>query len=82
VAGALVGAAIEPPPPRVVTYVRARPIPAQPVIVEEKVVVGQPLPSAVSVVAVPDYPKYGYALVNNERVIVEPSSRKVIQVIE
>jgi hypothetical protein len=33
------------------------------------------------VTPVPENPKYSYAIVNDERVIVEPSSRKVIQVI-
>ena len=81
VAGAIVGTAIAPPPQRVVTYVQEQPMPDEPVVVREKVVVGRPLPQTVRVVAVPDNPKYGYAIVNRERVIVEPSSRKVIRVI-
>jgi hypothetical protein len=31
---------------------------------------------------VPNYPKYAYAVVNNERVIIEPHSRKVIKIIK
>jgi hypothetical protein len=49
---------------------------------KEKVVVGQPLPATVVVTPIPDDPTYAYAVVNDERVIVEPSSRKVIQVIK
>ena len=82
VAGAIVGTAIAPPPDRVVTYVQEQPMPADPVVVKERVVVGQPLPQTVRVMDVPDNPKYGYAIVNRERVIVEPSSRKVIRVID
>ncbi|MET3858412.1 DUF1236 domain-containing protein [Rhizobium sp. OAE497] len=81
VAGAVVGTAIDPPPEKVVTYVREAPAPSAKVVVREKVVVGQPLPETVVVTPVPENPKYSYAIVNDERVIVEPSSRKVIQVI-
>nr|WP_064251270.1 DUF1236 domain-containing protein [Rhizobium leguminosarum]OAP88363.1 hypothetical protein A4U53_09670 [Rhizobium leguminosarum] len=82
VAGAVVGTAIDPPPPKVVTYVREAPAPSARVVVKEKIVVGQPLPETVVVTPVPDDPTYAYAVVNDERVIVEPSSRKVIQVIK
>jgi hypothetical protein len=82
VTGAIVGTAIDPPPRKVVTYVQEQPMPSDTVVVKEKVVVGQPLPETVTVTAVPDNPKYAYAVVNHERVIVEPSSRKVIQVID
>lgn len=80
VAGAIIGTAIDPPPEQVVTYVRQAPAPA-PIVIKEKIVVGQALPSTVVVTPVPENPKYAYAIVNDERVIVEPSSRKVIQVI-
>ncbi|MGV4796802.1 DUF1236 domain-containing protein [Rhizobium sp. F40D2] len=82
VAGAIVGTAIDPPPQKVVTYVRDAPAPSTRVVVKEKVVVGQPLPETVVVRPIPDDPTYAYAVVNDERVIVEPSSRKVIQVIK
>jgi hypothetical protein len=81
VAGAVAGTAIDPPPPRVVTYVREAPMPAETVVVKEKVVVGEPLPSTVVIHQVPDEPKYSYAIVNKQRVIVEPTTRKVVQVI-
>ena len=82
VAGAAIGTAIDPPPQKVVTYVQQAPAPTKRVVVKEKVVVGQPLPETVVVTPIPDDPKYAYAIVNDERVIVEPSSRKVIQVIQ
>ena len=82
VTGAIVGTAIDPPPQKVVTYVREAPAPSARVVVKEKIVVGQPLPETVVVTPVPDSPKYAYAVVNDERIIVEPSSRKVIQVIK
>ncbi|MBW6425183.1 DUF1236 domain-containing protein [Rhizobium sp. XQZ8] len=79
---AVAGTAIDPPPERVVTYVREAPMPIEPVILEEKVVLGEALPTAVAVKQVPENPKYSCAIVNKQRVIVEPSSRKVIQVID
>jgi hypothetical protein len=81
VVGAIAGTAIDPPPERVVSYVRQAPAPAETVVVQEKVVVGEALPKTVVVQSVPENPKYSYAIVNKQRVIVEPSSRKVIQVI-
>ncbi|MDC9812419.1 MULTISPECIES: DUF1236 domain-containing protein [Rhizobium] len=82
VAGAIVGTAIDPPPQKVVTYVREAPAPSTRVVVKEKIVVGQPLPETVVVTPIPDDPTYAYAVVNDQRIIVEPSSRKVIQVIK
>jgi hypothetical protein len=81
VAGAIAGVAIDPPPPRVVTYVSQAPVPAETVVIEEKVVVGATLPQTVVVQPVPEDPRYAYAYVNEQRVIIEPSSRTVIQVV-
>jgi len=82
IVGGVAGSLFEPPPPKVVTYVQQVPAPTERVVVKERVVVGQPLPKTVVVTPVPDDPKYAYAIVNEERVIVEPSSRKVIQIIQ
>ncbi|MBY3363851.1 DUF1236 domain-containing protein [Rhizobium laguerreae] len=82
IVGGVAGSVIDPPPPKVVTYVQHAPSPTTRVVVKEKVVVGQPLPETVVVTPIPDDPKYAYAIVNDQRVIVEPSSRKVIQVIQ
>ncbi|MBB4235948.1 DUF1236 domain-containing protein [Rhizobium esperanzae] len=82
IVGGVAGSVIDPPPQKVVTYVQQAPAPAERVVVQEKVVVGQPLPETIVVTPIPDDPKYAYAIVNDQRVIVEPSSRKVIQVIE
>lgn len=82
VAGAAIGTVIDPPPQKVVTYVREAPEPSAPVVVKERIAVGQPLPKTVVLTPVPEDNKYSYAIVNHERVIVEPSSHKVIQVIK
>jgi hypothetical protein len=77
--GGTVGAATEPPE-GVVTYVERERSPS--VTVRERVVVGQALPETVVIHNVPQHDDYAYAVVNNERVIVEPHSRKVIKVIK
>lgn len=77
--GGTVGAATEPPE-GVVTYVQRERTPS--VVVRERVSVGEPLPETVVVHKVPQHDDYAYAVVNNERVIVEPHSRKVIKIIK
>lgn len=81
IAGAALGTAIDPPPSEVVTYVREQPAPA-PVVVERKVVVGEALPETVVLTPVPEHRDYAYAIVNDQRVIVEPRTHKVVQIIE
>lgn len=82
IVGGVAGSVIDPPPQQVVTYVQQAPAPTTRVVVKEKIVVGQPLPETVVVTPIPDDPTYAYAIVNDQPVIVEPSSRKVIQVIQ
>jgi hypothetical protein len=81
VAGAIVGTAIDPPPPEVVTYVRAQPAPA-PVMVQQEVVVGKRIPETIVLAPVPSNERYGYAVVNERRVIVDPRTHTVVQVVE
>jgi hypothetical protein len=82
VVGAVAGTAIDPPPQKVVTYVQEQPMPSSPVVVQEKVVVGKAVPETVVLTPVPDSPKYAYAVVNHERVIVDPQTRTVVQVVK
>ena len=79
--GAVAGAAIDPPPRKVVTYVEQQPIPADPVVVQEVVEVGRPLPRTVVLTPVPEDPAYAYAVVNQKRVIVDPNTYTVVQVL-
>lgn len=76
--GATMGAAAEPPA-EVRSYVIQENRPS--VRMERQVVVGEPLPSTVRVYQVPNS-QYEYTVVNDQRVIVEPGSRRVIQVIQ
>jgi hypothetical protein len=52
------------------------------VVVEDRVVVGEPLPATVELRPVPSHTEYRYAVVNDRRVIVEPRTRKVIKIID
>ncbi|MDF1631245.1 DUF1236 domain-containing protein [Mycoplana sp. MJR14] len=79
--GAVAGAVLDPPPPKVVTYVEQQPVPANPVIIEEVVEVGRPLPKSVVLTPVPEDPTYAYAVVNERRVIVDPKTYTVVQVL-
>lgn len=77
--GAAVGTAAEPPA-EVRTYVTRERVPS--VRVQEEVVVGRPLPATVELRTIPNHNDYAYAVVNERRVIVEPKTRKIIQIVE
>ncbi len=77
--GAAVGAGLEIPN-AVITSIDGERRPS--VVVHEHVVVGEPLPDSVVLYPVPQYTQYRYAVVNDRRVIVDPSTRRVIKIIE
>jgi hypothetical protein len=77
--GAAVGAAVDIPSAVITSVTGVR----QPsVVVRERVVVGEPLPEYVELRPVPSHTEYRYAVVNDQRVIVEPRTRKVIRIIQ
>ncbi len=77
--GATVGLAAEPPG-EVVTYVQRENTPS--VVYKERIVVGEPLAETVELRPVPQHTEYRYAVVNNQRVIVDGRSRKVVKIIQ
>jgi hypothetical protein len=77
--GATVGLAAEPPG-EVVTYVQRDSSPS--VVYKERVVVGEPLAETVELRPVPQHTEYRYAVINNQRVIVDGRSRKVVKIIQ
>jgi hypothetical protein len=81
VVGAVAGAVIDPPPERVVTYVQQQPV-QQSVVVQQPVVVGNPLSREVVLTPVAEDPRYAYAIVNEQRVIVDPNTYTVVQVVQ
>ena len=80
VAGAIVGTAVNPPPERVVTYVREVEPPADVVVIEQPLTVGEPLPQTVILTPIPEDPTYAYAIVNDQRVIVDPATNVIVGV--
>ena len=76
--GAAIGAVVEVPN-AVITSVQG--VRGDSVMIEEPVVVGEPLPAVVEVRPVPGYVDYRYAVVNNQRLIVDPRTRRVIRII-
>jgi Protein of unknown function (DUF1236) len=78
IVGGTVGAAVEIPNAVITSIPRGE----RSVVVQERVVVGDPLPPSVELRVVPNHREYSYAVVNDQRVIVEPRTRKVIRVIE
>jgi hypothetical protein len=77
--GAAVGAAVEIPN-AVIMSVQAERAPS--VRVQERVVVGEPLPPTVELRTVPRYTEYRYAVVNDQCVIVDPRTRRVVGIID
>ena len=67
---------VEPilPAPEVLSYVTQQPV--EPVLVDGEVMVGATLPPAVPVYPIPASP-YVYSYVNGQRVLVEPTARRI-----
>lgn len=65
-------------PSQVRTYVTQQSRPS--VVLEGPVVVGQPLPDTVEYQVIPDSDGYAYTVVNNQKVIIDPRTRSVIEV--
>jgi hypothetical protein len=85
VAGAAVGGALSAEETgRVRTYVAARSSPS--IQLAEPVVVGQPLPSRTRVSPVPASVglrnPYSYTIVNERTVLVDPRTRKIVEIID
>lgn len=80
-AGLIVGAAIDPPPARVVTYVQQQPV-QNSVVVKQPIVIGKPIPQEVVLMPIAEDPRYSYTVVNEQRVIVDPQTRTVVQIIQ
>ncbi len=57
-------------------------LPQEPsVVYDQPVVVGAPLPEDYTYYEVPQYPDYAYVVLNNQRVIVDRRSHRVVRVL-
>lgn len=79
VIGLAAGAAIAPPPPPVQTYVTQQQVASM--TYDGTVVVGTVLPTGAVLYPVPDY-DYRFAVVNSQRVFVDPQTREVVYILE
>ena len=77
VAGAVVGGSAAPPT-EVRTYVTGQTV--APVTYSGQVVVGQPIAGEVMWLEVPNYPKYRWAMLNGQRVLVDTDTHAVVAV--
>jgi hypothetical protein len=80
IAGGVVGTTVDPPPPEVRSYVVEEDQPS--VTYDGDVVVGATLPQTVELYPVPQYRRYEYTVINHRRVIVDPYSRRVVEVVQ
>lgn len=67
-------------PSEVETYVMKERTPS--VKVEREVIVGSELPGSVELRTIPKYDAYSYAVVNDQRVLVDAKTRKVVKIIK
>jgi hypothetical protein len=67
-------------PGEVRTYVMEQKTPS--VAFEGEIVVGQPLPETVEIHTIPEQPDFAYAIVNEKRVIINPKTRAVVEVVQ
>ena len=67
-------------PGEVRTYVLEQEVPS--VAYEGDVLIGKVIPDSVEIRAVDGYDDYGYTVVNERRVIVDPQTRTVVQILE
>lgn len=65
------------PPETVITYIDQHR--AEPVYVQNEVVVGASLPADVAVQEVPDY-EYDYVILNDSPVLVDPQTRRIVHI--
>ena len=67
-------------PDTVTTYVTEQPM--DETTVDADVTIGSTLPDKVVIKKVPDNDDFAYAVVNKQRVIVEPRTRKIIKIVQ
>ncbi|KGD99277.1 MULTISPECIES: DUF1236 domain-containing protein [Rhizobium/Agrobacterium group] len=67
-------------PGEVRTYVMEQTVPS--VTYDGTLAVGTALPDTVEIHTIQDHPDYAYTVVNEQRVVVNPQTRTVIQVLE
>ncbi len=70
-----------PPTREVIDYVHRQPIPGNPILLAEELIVGQPIPSSITLSLVPNT-RFAFAIINHKRVIVDSATLVLIQVVD
>jgi hypothetical protein len=80
--GGVIGGAVgsQALPPTSCSYVVQQDVPVA--HIEQRVVVGEPLPETVELHAIPDTQAYVFADVNDQRLIVDPRTHVVLEVVD
>ena len=76
--GGTAGATMTPPPAEVHTYVMEEQVPS--VEYGGKLVVGAPAPRGVMLRPIPRYSRYRFATINDQRVIVDRKSGRIVEI--
>ena len=80
--GAVVGGPVGAVVGAVVGAIVGSSLPAQPsVVYSGPVVVGQPLLQTITVYPAPQYRQYQYAIINNQRVIIDVRTRRIVRIV-
>jgi hypothetical protein len=78
VIGGTAGATLTPPPAAVHSYVTTETVPSVPY--RGELAVGERWPSRIALYPIPSDPRYGFAMVNSERVIVNRRSHRIVEI--
>lgn len=66
----------------VIGYVRNQPLPQNPIQVTELLAAGSRLPDNLQLTPIPDAQQYGFIVVNQDRLIVDLATRRVITIVD
>jgi hypothetical protein len=72
----------KPPSDAAVAFVTKQPLPANPVQLSETVEVGKPVPSNLVLSPIPEATNHAFVVVNQEKLIVDPETRIVLQIVK
>lgn len=79
VAGGIAGAAVDPPA-RVKTYIHQQKV--APVTYDGQIVVGAVLPETMSFYDIPNYDRYRWTFVNDQRVLIDRRDHKIVAILD
>ena len=70
-----------PPSEKAISFVRRQALPGNPVMISEKVEVGHAIPNNIVLSPVPEEP-YAFAVVNQQRLIIDPKTYVIVEIVD